>query len=54
MYQKKQIDIEKEEKIAREKELKIYEDKIHQLNIQMKRLEVRDSTLTNGCSTFLP
>ncbi|CAF4359436.1 unnamed protein product, partial [Rotaria sordida] len=29
IYQKKQIDIEKEEKLAHEKEMKIHEDKMH-------------------------
>jgi hypothetical protein len=40
MYQKKQIDIEKEEKLAHEKEMKIHEDKMHKLNTQVKELEV--------------
>ena len=40
MYQKKQIDIEKEEKLAHEKEMKIHEDKMHKLNLQVKELEV--------------
>jgi hypothetical protein len=40
MYQKKQIDIEKEEKFAHEKEMKIHEDKMHKLNLQVKELEV--------------
>ena len=41
MYQKKQIDMAKEEKLAREKELKIHEDKMHKLNLQVKQFEVR-------------
>ena len=40
IYQKKQIDIAKEEKLAHDKEMKIHEDKMHKLNLQMKELEV--------------
>jgi hypothetical protein len=40
MYQKKQVDIEKEEKLAHEKEMKIHEDKMHKLNKQVKEFEV--------------
>ena len=40
MYQKKQIDIAKEEKLAHEKEMKIHEDKMHKLNLQVKQVEV--------------
>jgi hypothetical protein len=40
MHQKKQIDIAKEEKVAHEKEMKIHEDKMHKLNLQVKELEV--------------
>ncbi len=40
IHQKKQIDIEKEEKLAHEKEMKIHEDKMHKLNTQVKELEV--------------
>ncbi|CAF1016796.1 unnamed protein product [Rotaria sordida] len=39
IYQKKQIDIEKEEKLAHEKEMKIHEDKMHKLSVQVKELE---------------
>lgn len=49
MYQKKQIDMAKEEKIAREKELKIHEDKMHKLNLQVKQFEVSSSE-TSNCS----
>ena len=41
MYQKKQIDIRKEEKIAHEKEMKFHENKMHKLNLLVKELEVR-------------
>ena len=41
MYQKKQIDLLQEERVAREKEVKIHEDKMHQLNLQVKEFEVR-------------
>jgi hypothetical protein len=34
------LDIEKEEKFAHEKEMKIHEDKMHKLNIQVKEFEV--------------
>jgi hypothetical protein len=40
IYEKKQIDIKKEEKLAHEKEMKIHEDKMHKLNIQVKEFEV--------------
>lgn len=49
MYQKKQIDIKKEEKLAREKELKIHEDKMHKLNLQVKQFEVKRKR-RNFCS----
>ncbi|UJR30262.1 hypothetical protein I4U23_017800 [Adineta vaga] len=38
-YMKKQIDMAKEEKLAYEKEMKIHEDKMHKLNVQVKELE---------------
>ena len=40
MYQRKQIDIAKEEKLAHEKEMKIHEEKMHKLNELVKELEV--------------
>jgi hypothetical protein len=40
MHEKKKIDIKKEEKLAHEKEMKIHEDKMHKLNIQVKEFEV--------------
>jgi hypothetical protein len=54
MYQKKQIDIEKEEKLAHEKEMKIHEDKMHKLNLQVKELEViqKNPPSTNIIASF--
>ena len=40
MYEKKQIDIGKEEKLAYEKEMKIHEDKMHRLNTQAEQFQV--------------
>jgi hypothetical protein len=51
MYQKKQIDIEKEEKFAHEKEMKIHEDKMHKLNQQVKELEVIHNIPNKNSST---
>ena len=52
MYQKKQIDMAKEEKLAREKELKIHEDKMHKLNLQVKQFEVRWFFLRGSIEAF--
>ncbi|CAF1014819.1 unnamed protein product [Rotaria sp. Silwood1] len=49
MYQKKQIDIEKEEKLAHEKEMKIHEDKMHKLSVQVKEFE----NFNQKCSTMM-
>jgi hypothetical protein len=39
-YERKQIGIAKEEKLAHEKEMRIHEEKMHKLNEQVKELDV--------------